>query len=381
MQINLDKRIADLRRRGVIVTANNENKTVDFAIADATLRALSNRKLNSVLAEVKKIVLLFVSIGYKVSANGQAVSFADCHLPILSEQPRGGFVDGKVTHIFEHEVTEWLNIDGIQVTHEHPFYVVGRGWVRAGDLKPGDTLFTDNGEYKPVEKVEQMTGKTKVYNLEVNDAHTYFAGGVLVHNKRAENAWAGGPLSGDGFTVVGDAPGGVWTPHTEVIYNGHVFNAEESRALRNAGLLEGATYAAGGIGGGHAIRNPRGRGGLGGGNQAQPGRGRNRPAGGRAGGPVGGVSSLGTSSATAGEETSADVVASQAADTAAAMVVSSQQSAQENAQLQTQQTVQATQESSAAVVEKLNEVAAILKKQADRNDLYALFHSGQQTNI
>lgn len=369
MQINLDKRIADLRRRGVIVTANN--KTVDFSITDATLRALSNRKLNSVLAEVKKIVLLFVSIGYKVSANGQAVSFADCNLPILSEQPRGGFVDGKVTHIFEHEVTEWLNIDGVQVTHEHPFYVVSRGWVRAGDLKPGDTLFTDNGEYKPVEKIEQMTGKTQVYNLEVDDAHTYFAGGVLVHNKVAANAWTGGDLNGDGFTVVGDAPGGIWTQNTEVIYNGHVFNAEESRAMRRAGLLENAVYRA----------NDAGGGGGGGGFRPQPSRvvlrDRSRPR-------AGSGSSLRVSSDATGSqgETSATEVAAQmAVESAAAIVVSSQQSTQENAQLQTQQTVAATQESSAAVVEKLSEVATILKRQADRNDLYTLFHSGQQTNI
>jgi len=56
------------------------------------------------------------------------------------------------------------------------------------------------------------------------------------------NRASGGPLAP--VTVVGDAPGGVWTPYTEVIANGRVYSNRESRAMRAAGMLNGANYAA-----------------------------------------------------------------------------------------------------------------------------------------
>ena len=51
------------------------------------------------------------------------------------------------------------------------------------------------------------------------------------------NNWAGGPLGSD-WTVVGDMPGGVWGPHTELISpSGYVFDAKTSRKMKDAGML------------------------------------------------------------------------------------------------------------------------------------------------
>lgn len=50
----------------------------------------------------------------------------------------------------------------------------------------------------------------------------------------------GGPLTP--VTVVGDAPGGAWTPYTEVIIGNRVFSNEESKSLRDAGLLGSASH-------------------------------------------------------------------------------------------------------------------------------------------
>ncbi len=58
-----------------------------------------------------------------------------------------------------HLYTDEGNID---TTANHPFYVIGKGWVAAVDLVEGD----------------------EVYNLEVEDLHSYFVGWVptLAHN-------------------------------------------------------------------------------------------------------------------------------------------------------------------------------------------------------
>lgn len=80
-----------------------------------------------------------------------------------------------------------LTIDGdtLTTTGEHPFWVDGRGWVNAGDLKPGDVLVTPDGVATLDRKLVEQRGET-VYNFRVPGLHDYYAiaGGtpVLVHN-------------------------------------------------------------------------------------------------------------------------------------------------------------------------------------------------------
>ncbi|MBQ3783293.1 MAG: hypothetical protein II838_07620 [Lachnospiraceae bacterium] len=77
----------------------------------------------------------------------------------------------------------------IQTTMLHPFYVKtedGGEWVAASNLTKGDEVLTEDGRVVYVEtvQVEKLDKKIKVYNLKIEDLHTYFvAGGVLVHNK------------------------------------------------------------------------------------------------------------------------------------------------------------------------------------------------------
>jgi hypothetical protein len=76
----------------------------------------------------------------------------------------------------------------IRTTIEHPFFVDGRGWTKVRDLLPGDRLRTDGGERVRVESVEDSGNIEPVYNLQVEDCHTYFVSAsatdvaVLVHN-------------------------------------------------------------------------------------------------------------------------------------------------------------------------------------------------------
>ena len=75
----------------------------------------------------------------------------------------------------------------LQVTGEHPFWVEGKGWTAASDLKAGDELLTYSGEQVSVNRPprEGYSWPRPVFNLEVEDFHTYFVhlAGILVHNK------------------------------------------------------------------------------------------------------------------------------------------------------------------------------------------------------
>lgn len=79
-----------------------------------------------------------------------------------------------------------VTVDGeeIETTAEHPFWVAEKGWAVAGTLKPGDNLLAADGEFAAVEEVQRFEGGLLVFNLEVDEAHTYYASGheLLVHN-------------------------------------------------------------------------------------------------------------------------------------------------------------------------------------------------------
>jgi RHS repeat-associated protein len=69
-----------------------------------------------------------------------------------------------------------VNGRDIRTTAEHPFYVLGKGWVEAGLLQPGDLICSRSGQRLVVEEVEDTGKYETVYNVEVADFHTYFVG-------------------------------------------------------------------------------------------------------------------------------------------------------------------------------------------------------------
>ncbi|MDP3808599.1 polymorphic toxin-type HINT domain-containing protein, partial [Hydrogenophaga sp.] len=77
------------------------------------------------------------------------------------------------------------NPPGITTTANHPFWVQGKGWTKVEDLKPGDEMLTYDGIKATVKHVSLNNSGTEVYNLEVEDFHTYFVAspGIWVHNK------------------------------------------------------------------------------------------------------------------------------------------------------------------------------------------------------
>ncbi len=99
---------------------------------------------------------------------------------------------GKVVRTFVGEVEKILEVetaDGARVkaTDGHPFFVEGRGFIEARKLARGDLLRRVDGRRVAVVGLGWEEAHTRVYNFEVEGTHTYYAGGVWVHN--AEPCW------------------------------------------------------------------------------------------------------------------------------------------------------------------------------------------------
>jgi hypothetical protein len=78
----------------------------------------------------------------------------------------------------------------VTATAGHKFYSPGKGWTEAADLKVGDKLRDARGKAVTVSRTAEYGDTTTVYNLTVNDTHTYYVTAgetqVLVHNCSAE---------------------------------------------------------------------------------------------------------------------------------------------------------------------------------------------------
>jgi hypothetical protein len=89
-----------------------------------------------------------------------------------------------------------LTVNGrvIGTTHEHPFFVRGRGWTKAQELRVGDDVRLLGPGWATVEAVTDTGRLATVYNLEIEDDHTYFVGcqewgfSVWAHNAECATA-------------------------------------------------------------------------------------------------------------------------------------------------------------------------------------------------
>lgn len=72
----------------------------------------------------------------------------------------------------------------MEATPNHPFWVIGRGWVRADKLEIDAHLLDADGAEAVVISISPGQSSTTVFNLEVEQVHSYYVGRsqVLVHN-------------------------------------------------------------------------------------------------------------------------------------------------------------------------------------------------------
>jgi YD repeat-containing protein len=119
----------------------------------------------------------------------------DCDLIVsrCEHDPDGVLVLRRVLRRFERTAPVFnLHAGGrvIGTTGEHPFYARGRGWTAARELRIGDEVRLMGAGWLSVEGVADSGRVEAVYNLEVEDDHTYFVGSaewgfaVWAHNAR-----------------------------------------------------------------------------------------------------------------------------------------------------------------------------------------------------
>lgn len=129
---------------------------------------------------------VLTAFGYVATEN---ISAGD---KVWAEDPETGEKAIKeVIQTFVNETDELVHVhvngEEIIATPGHPFYVPSKGWIGAIDLRAGDLLVLQSGEYVVIEMIQHeiLESPITVYNFEVEDFHTYYVGkqAVLVHNR------------------------------------------------------------------------------------------------------------------------------------------------------------------------------------------------------
>ncbi len=155
---------------------------------------------------------LLVTPGGTFVANGVVVHNKGCFLPdtpilradgsqtairdvrpgeaLLAFTPESEIVSALVRQVLTHEVEEFFVVRTgsvvLHVTAEHPFYV-GEGTFKTLEaLRVGDQVYAFDGRGLSAQRLvslERVRAPTRVYNLQTDAPHTFFASGLAVHNK------------------------------------------------------------------------------------------------------------------------------------------------------------------------------------------------------
>lgn len=92
-------------------------------------------------------------------------------------------VSARIYHVSSHMDNEYVRInDRLSLTPNHRL-LVNDMWTSAGSVKTGDELLNDAGETVRVASVSREKSLQRVYNIEIENQHTFFADGIYVHNQ------------------------------------------------------------------------------------------------------------------------------------------------------------------------------------------------------
>lgn len=145
-------------------------------------------KLKNSIAKMKNFQLLPPNREFEELVNIEDIKVNDY---VLTKDDRTKKLHYKpVTELFLNKVEllfeiEFNNGNLIQTTWNHPFWIDGKGWIEAKDIKLEDRTIQISGESLSVISIKQVSvPSTNVYNFEVDETHSYFVGtdGVWVHN-------------------------------------------------------------------------------------------------------------------------------------------------------------------------------------------------------
>ena len=134
-------------------------------------------------------------------------------------------VPARVRSVLVHEVDTYLIVRTetreLHVTEEHPFYVGGGVFKTAEVLRAGDRIMVYDGHgLTPATllALERVAAHVRVYNLQTDEPHTFFASGAAVHNKGGGGGGGGG-FGGGGYHGSGSG-GGDADPVVVIVFIG-----------------------------------------------------------------------------------------------------------------------------------------------------------------
>ncbi len=109
---------------------------------------------------------------------------------VLAFDSNDAVVPATVRMVLTHEVDGYLvartETRELHVTREHPFYVGSGVFKTAEALRVGDRIVVYDGHALAAETLvalESVSARVRVYNLQTDEPHTFFASGAAVHNK------------------------------------------------------------------------------------------------------------------------------------------------------------------------------------------------------
>jgi Pretoxin HINT domain len=155
----------------------------------------------------------------------------DLILSRAEDDPEAPVMARRVLNLFQnYSPLLDLHVGGrvIRTTAEHPFWVVGKGWVLAHQIEVGDQFLGADGERMAVGSIDGPGDPAPVYNVEVEEYHTYLVGSALwgfsvwAHNDDcpvAPNAGQKSLLPGEGAVgtyddlIAAGSKGDNLTPH------------------------------------------------------------------------------------------------------------------------------------------------------------------------
>ncbi|MFZ6654028.1 polymorphic toxin-type HINT domain-containing protein [Undibacterium sp. TJN19] len=142
------------------------------------------------------------------------IQFLEPGLEVLSRDEKTGEIAyRKILKFFEHfdkRICDLViqnqneEVEFIYATEEHPFWVEGIGWATVSALQLGQRLKLATGASATIIDLKKTERKTTVYNLEVEEFHTYFVGlfGALVHNAKGSTELVKFLARGPNSTVI-----------------------------------------------------------------------------------------------------------------------------------------------------------------------------------
>jgi RHS repeat-associated protein len=157
-------------------TAKFGEKTKDFAKAAKNIPPCSSFPAETLVhTEDGLKPISEIKVGDKVLSFDEATQSSNYQLVTALIQHLQQFPLVKIT-------TELGEV--LEVTPEHPLYVEGKGWLRADNIKTGESLRLKDGHTTEVKEIGASVRAENVYNLTVANTHSYFVGaeGVLAHN-------------------------------------------------------------------------------------------------------------------------------------------------------------------------------------------------------